>query len=107
VVPRIPNVATGVSTFMLPVLATLPATKVNVLQVEEGRVGLPGRVVDELFDLLPFKSRFAPGGMIAEPAPDQIRSAGLLLFSRASHLSGRLTVNKMAHFGLLNRFNIS
>ena len=30
VVPRIPIVATGVSTFMSPVFAMLPATKVNV-----------------------------------------------------------------------------
>src|SRR4051794_40631034 len=40
VVPRIPNVATGVSTFMLPVLATLPATKVKVPLVKLIRVEL-------------------------------------------------------------------
>jgi len=45
--------------------------------------------------------------MIAEPAADQIAAAGLLLFSRGGHLSGRLTVNKMAHSGLPNRLNIS
>jgi hypothetical protein len=45
--------------------------------------------------------------MIAEPAADQIAAAGLLLFSRGHRPSGRLTVNKMAHFGLSNRLNIS
>jgi hypothetical protein len=45
--------------------------------------------------------------MIAEPAADQIAAARLLLFSRDRRPSGRLTVKKMAHFGLPNRLNIS
>ena len=44
VVPRIPIVATGVSTFISPVFATLPAIKVNVPFVRLMRV--------ELFDPL-------------------------------------------------------
>src|SRR5689334_15298906 len=43
VVPRIPMVATGVSTFMSPLFAILPATKVNVPLV---------RLNSEEFDLL-------------------------------------------------------
>src|SRR6476620_9309224 len=40
VVPRIPMVATGVSTFILPVFALLPATKVNVPLVRLNKVEL-------------------------------------------------------------------
>ena len=44
VVPRTPMVATGVSTFISPVFATLPATKVNVPLVKLNKV-----VLDVLF----------------------------------------------------------
>ena len=49
VVPRMPMVATGVSTFMSPVFATLPATNVNVplVRLNKVAVGLSVRVVNE------------------------------------------------------------
>jgi hypothetical protein len=45
--------------------------------------------------------------MMAEPRGGPDRAARRPLFSHGRRPSGRLTVNKMVHFGLPNRINIS
>ena len=72
-------VATGVSIFISPVFAILPATKVNVPfdQIEQGRIGLPVRVVHELVQCHAGVARQIERGAIGEVDSDPAIGAGL------------------------------
>ncbi len=78
VVPRTPMVATGVSTFMSPVFATLPATKVksSLGQIEQGRVGRTVWIVHELVQNHARVVRQIEGSAIGEVDADPAVGAG-------------------------------
>jgi hypothetical protein len=57
--------------------------------------------------LLPFKKADPPAECWESRAADQIARRDYHSFSRGRRRSGRLDVNKMAHFGVPNPINIS